>query len=301
MNETQERLNRYYESNGIAPVDSDLCFEDRFEAFGCSQKCECRVACRLIKKDADFSPPTDGVSISRYYEDRDFHGYSIPRILVLSLSPPEPKKKPEIGEPSKESLNPHWRETLGIVRSILHPFIGEECFPEPVRYWNENEKLAVIHALFVHVRAAKCCSNANGKRQEPDIVYEHCGAYLNEELRILEPDVIITQGNSAHGVAKKHAFDSVKRVSDIQGIDPKQNVAHIARLKLNRAVEEGDDHPVFWLKSYHPSYYGGFYHQAGEKIDGERNEKGSAKRWNFVRYGEEIRKFINNRTTYGEY
>ncbi len=300
MNETQKRLNQYYECSGIAPVDSDLCFEDRFEAFGCSKKCECRAACRQKKKDADFSPPTDGVCVSRYYEDRDFHGYSIPRILVLSLSPPQPKRNVKPDCPQGH-LNPHWRETLGIVRSILHPFIGEECFPEPVRYWDEREKLAVIHDLFVHVRAAKCCSNANGKRQEPPRVYENCREYLSKELQILKPDVIITQGKYAHGVAVENAFQMVNRVSDIDGIDPQRNVANIAHLRLDRDAQAGDDHSVFWLKSYHPSYYGGFYHQAGEKIDGERNEKGSAKRWNFVRYGEEIRKFINNRTTYGEY
>lgn len=300
MNETQKRLNQYYECSGIAPVDRDLCFEDRFEAFGCSKKCACRAACRCKKKDADFSPPTDGVWVSRYYEERDFRGYSIPRILVLSLSPPEPKQKPKKGDPSKDSLNPHWRETLAMVRSILHCHVPTDILPGPARRWNDDN-VKKIESLFVHVRAAKCCSNANGKRQEPPRIYENCGEYLRKELQILRPDVIITQGNSAHGVAAEHALYSFMRVLDIDGVDPKHNVAHIARLKLNRDVEARDAHPVFWLKSYHPSYYGGFYHQAGEKIDCERNEKGSAKRWNFVRYGEEIREFIDNRTTYGEY
>lgn len=300
MNETQIRLNQYYECSGIAHVDSDLCFEDRFEAFGCTKKSECREACREKKIDADFSPPTDGVSISRYYENRDFHGYSIPRILVLSLSPPEPKKKPENGEPSKESLNPHWRETLAMVRSILHCHVPTDILPGPARRWNDGN-VKEIESLFVHVRAAKCCSNANGKRQEPPRIYKNCGEYLRKELQILEPDVIITQGNSAHVVAAENAFHSVNPVSDIEGIDPQRNVANIAHLRLDRDAQTGDDHTVFWLKSYHPSYYGGFYHQAGEKIEDERNEKGSAKRWNFVRYGEEIREFVNSRTTYGEY
>ena len=297
MNRMQENINRYYKCMGIAPADRSTCFEERFEAFDCPKKEHCRCACRAKKKDAIFSPPVDGVCVSQYYEDGCFEGHRIPRIVVLSLSPPKPQK-PNSMQKEKEnkespnrsrSLNPHWRETLAMVRSILHCHVPTDILPCPARRWNDKS-VSEIQSLFVHARTAKCCSNANGKNgkdQEPGVVYDNCGEYLIEELKILKPHVIITQGKHAHRIVGKHAFASQKCVTGIEGIDPEHNIAYIAHLRSNT------DCPLYWLKSYHPRYSWGFYKQAGGKIECERNVIG-AKRKNFVRYGEEIRNFMED-------
>ena len=159
MNAIQGELNQYYERAGIAPVDGESCYEERFKKFRCSKKQCCLDACKDWKQDVDFSPPIEDVCVSRYYTDRTCCGDRIPRIVVLSLSCPEPYKHTE--EDNTGPLNPHWRETLAMVRSLLHPFIAPEKFPKPIRNW-EDEDITIVESLFVHARTAKCCSNAYG-------------------------------------------------------------------------------------------------------------------------------------------
>ena len=122
-----------------------------------------------------------------------------------------------------------------------------------------------MESLFVHARTAKCCSNADGERQEPAKVYENCGGYLSEEMGILEPDVIITQGNNAHPMAEEYVFNTdTIEITGIEGIGPGHNVAHVATLRYN-------SRPVFWLRSYHPGARWRYYSQAGDKIALESN------------------------------
>lgn len=287
MNAIQRKLNQYYQRVDIAPVDGTNGYAQRFIDFGCEKKDSCLCACKAWKRDVDFSPPIDGVYVSQSYDDQKYCGYCIPRIVVLSLSAPEPSKPTE--EVSTGPLNPHWRETLAMVRSLLHPFIASEKFPNPIRNWEDEDRM-IVESLFIHARTAKCCSNADGSRQEPPKVYENCGGYLSEEMAILEPDVIITQGNNAHPMAEEHVFNAVEKVTDIEGIDSGHNVAYVATLRCN-------SRSVFWLRSYHPSYYSGYYSQAGPKIDCESNCVGAI-RENFERYGKEIKKIMDNPKTY---
>ena len=195
MNAIQGELNQYYQRVGIDQVDGTNGYAKRFRAFGCPKKDCCRDACYDYWKKGEedifcFSPPIDSVCVSRYYTDRTYCGDCIPRIVVISLSAPEPYRPEE--EDNTGPLNPHWRETLAMVRSLLHPFIAPEKFPKPIRNW-EDEDITIVESLFVHARTAKCCSNADGLGEEPPKVYENCGSYLSEEMGI-----IITQGNNAH-------------------------------------------------------------------------------------------------------
>ena len=268
----QEQLDQYYECVGIAPVASMNTYEEMFSAFKCKKKVDCRDACRgAWNKKEKFlflpHPEKDSITVSQEYQDGKYHDDRIPRIVVLSLS----KRKPW-GQPPAT-----WRETLAMVRSLLHPFIASENFPKPgINKENQKE----IEKLFVHVRTAKCCSNAN----EPGKVYANCGGYLGEELSILKPDVIVTQGNKARDMAKQHAFNAIEQV---KGLDLERPIAHIVNLK------EGNLR-VYWLPLYLPNFLKGFFFQAGDKIDSESHVVG-AKRKNLVRYGEAIKDFINDR------
>ena len=248
----QEQLNQYYKCVGIAPV---------------------------VPKDVDITP-VDSV------EDR--------RKKMFCAFCCEKKKKEACKEACKEAYEKNFSttkgflpETLAMVRSLLYPFIASDV-PEPATY-PEDESRKEIEKLFVHVRAAKCCSNADGPRQEPPTVYKNCGGYLGEELSILKPDVIVTQGNNAHREAKRHAFEEngIKiSVEKVTGIETK-SIARIVQLK------EGNQR-VYWLRSYFPTYWGFYSLHAGKKIGSESNVVG-AKREHFVRYGKVIKKFIKDR------
>ena len=288
MNEMQRQLDHYYERVGIAPVeDSRGSYDEMFSSFCCPKKDDCRkVCCKAYRpscrdENFTFSPCKEGVEVSQYYKDKKYQDDSIPRIVVVSLSAPMPgsssaKKKPP-------SLNPHWRETLAMVRSLLHSFIAPERFPEPVAK-EEDKSKKKVEQLFVHVRTAKCCSNRSS--QEPSQVYKNCGCYLSEELRILEPDVIVTQGNYAHDESKKHVFDEGSIDTAVEKVECIAN--SIARI-VNLREDNGE---VCWLRTYHPRSWR-FYRHAGPKIDCESNAVG-AKRKNFVCYGKHINKLVKD-------
>ena len=294
MSDMEEEMDQYYQRVGIAPVYNTGCFDEMFSEFNCCKKDSCRDACYKASKQAEnflFSPPTQPVKVSQYYKDRKYKGNRIPRIVVVSLSLPQPEGPP-IPPTEKKILKKkqHWTETLAMVRSLLHHFISPENFPKPVTYWEDlkgNQDRMEVEDLFVHARTAKCCSTYNKSRQEPSKVYANCGPYFSEELRILEPDVIVTQGNPAHWAAETHAFDEDAKTTAteaVNGID--LSIARIVNLKHDNAWK------VYWLRTVHPAGRN-YYSCSGLEIDSERNVRLGAMRENFVRYGEEIKKFMD--------
>ena len=298
MTDMEKQLNQYYERVRIAPVSWSRDLDEMFSEFQCEKKTDCRKACFgdwKQEKEFLFQPHTkkESITVSQEYQDEKYHGDQIPRIVVLSLSKPQPGGAPD-NNPAANSetyLDPdkHWSRTLVTVRSLLHPFIASENFPKPVEY-GEIEK------LFVHVRTAKCCSNANNGGAEPPKVYANCGGYLGEELSILKPDVIVTQGNEAHKGAKRHfnAID-IEQVKGLDlGLDLERPIAHIVNLK------EGNQ-CVYWLKMTFPTIKFGWMKrwnkEAGPAIESESNVVGKkrAKRKHLMRYGKAIKEFINDR------
>ena len=295
MNEMQSKLKKYYEEARIASVkeveDSkgNYDYEEMFSSFGCPKKDDCREACRNAYKPLSddskflFSPRTEEATVSQYYSEKKYKGHRIPRIMVVSLSASEPmEKKPEQAEGKSFALNPHWRGTTTTIRSLLDPFVDLA----PAGDWGA-ESTKIIGELFVHVRTAKCFSNVGGPGQEPSLLYENCGEYLSKEVSILKPDVVVTQGNHAHGQAERHVFDENAKktaVEKVEGID--NSIARIVRLKE-------DDWKVYWLRPDFPNPRTKFYSEhAGKPVDSERGIAG-AKRENFVRYGRDIKKFMD--------
>ena len=275
MNEMQRELNEYYENIGITPVPVGT-LNNMFGNFCCSKKWDCRNACQQASQNAGFRffPRTEGVTVSQYYKERKYKGHCIPRIVVVSLSAPMLNLSSTTGS---NTLKPHWRGTTTTVRSLLHPFI--ELDPAGNA---RDQSTNIIEQLFVHLRTAKCCSNAGGSRPEPDQVYENCGPYLSKEVSILKPDVIVTQGDKAHYQSEKHIFDKNAKKTAVQSVQGIANsIARIVNLK------EGN-WSVYWLRSHFP--YGRFYssRHAGPKIDPEVG----AKLKNLVRYGKKIKKFM---------
>ena len=296
MSEMQNELNRYYEEAGITSVKKETrngCYDydEMFRSFCCPMKDSCRDACKkAYKKDTGFrfSPRTEGVEVSRCYEKREYEGRRIPRIVVISLSVPQPELKP-LQESKPFSLPPHshWRGTTTTVRSLLDPFI--ELKPA-----EDEESTKMIEQLFVHVRTGKCCSNADGSGQEPGQLYKNCGRYLSKEVSILKPDVIVTQGGYAHEMSGRYVFDVIDKRT-VGSIADSDSIAHIVRLKE-------DKRKVYWLRSRFPGgpwCYRGRYpfyspNHAGPRIDSESHIEG-AKLKNLVLYGQNIKKFMEER------
>ncbi|MYB58732.1 MAG: hypothetical protein F4X51_20305 [Gemmatimonadetes bacterium] len=296
MNKIQRKLNQYYEDVGIAPIPDMPVLNAIFAAFRCPNKDSCRNACQeAAQGNVHFLARTEGVTISPYYKKRKYIGYRIPRIVVVSLSAPEPdfSSAENAENTEREPLNPHWRGTTTTVRSLLRPFI--ELAPAE-NFGDESTR--IIEQLFVHVRTAKCCSSAGGTNREPDIVYQNCGPYLRKELRILKPDVIVTQGNPAHEQAEQHVFDEIVQQTATRSVQGLPNhidsIARIVSLK-------GDGRRVYWLKTYFPNHIpprNHFYrYNAGPKIASEAHLAGAHRKY-LLRYGEDIQRFINEESRY---
>ena len=86
-----------------------------------------------------------------------------------------------------------------MVRSLLNDFLEEDLPERAIRI--EDNSTRQVEKLFVHLRTAKCSSQQG---QEDPRLYETCGHYLGGELRILKPNVIITQGDHARNQLEKH-------------------------------------------------------------------------------------------------
>ena len=108
MNMNKE-LKQYHESVDIAPVDKMRTYNEMFSAFGCEKKYDCRAICKKNwcknPKGAKFlfSPPIKGeggIHVSQFYQNGRYQGIKIPRIVILSLSRPQP-------EPSTDLLHPN--------------------------------------------------------------------------------------------------------------------------------------------------------------------------------------------------
>ena len=284
-----EELMQYHESVGITPVDKMRTHNEMFSAFGCEKKDDCWAVCKKNWcKDPHgdkflYSPPIKGegdIHVSQCYQDSQYEGVRIPRIVVLSLSRPQPDPSEDLLPPNNTpqvqsqgsggGRNEHWPRTLMTVRSLLYPFISN------IKDKSNKE----LYYLFVHVRTAKCCSNAGGGRNENNKVYANCGVYLRKELGILKPDAIVTQGAPARDAAQKHAFNVAKRVTNIR---VPSIPARIVTLKEN-------NQSTYWLPMIFPTRpynMSTWDKQAGTECNGVRK--------NLVRYGEKIKKFIENR------
>lgn len=96
-----------------------------------------------------------------------------------------------------------------------------------------------ITPYFAHVNAAKCSMNKQDRKQADPRVHEKCScAYLHQELCVLEPQILISQGKSAN-----------KILSNLFGCFCVENkVPSAVDVQIGAAS-------TLWLPMVHPSRY----------------------------------------------
>jgi hypothetical protein len=211
-----QRLGKYYHKNGISALD-----------FNCPHYYECKAEHRPFVKATE-------AMIGRYYEGTH------PRLLFLSADPGAASRwKAERhmvalrtnfeGFRPKGNKYPHWYFTLQFAVKLLRPFvkgIDDACFEEVVKY-------------IAHTNSAKCCQNKPGRTQADDLLFKNCREFIPGELKILEPDVIVTQGDKAKEVLETH--EEVH-----EGIP---GMRKPSRTKIVMIA----GHKVLWIHTYHPA------------------------------------------------
>ena len=253
MTSMELQLSRYYKRKGISPEDF---------------RCPHQVCCESYCTSGNFQTPNEGVRVSDFYQDRAYLNHHIPCIVVISLSAPVPRRK---RDGNNGPLNKHWRMTLAMVRSLLNDFLEEDLPERAIRI--EDNSTRQVEKLFVHLRTAKCSSQ---QEQEDSHLYENCGHYLGGELRILKPNVIITQGFYARDQLEKHLLR-------------KKIVKNAGRLHIH-AVTLDDERKACWIPTIHPCVFNDSYSlQVGPPVDSERDMPESAMRTNLLECGRFIK------------
>jgi len=234
-----EHLETYYRSEGILAKN-----------FKCPHKQECSGTSKT------FTGPKSAL-VSKGYERGD-----LPRLLFLSLDsgsgnePAEaklPRAVRQRGENTDVSRLPkhkHWYRTHEIAWYILREF-------------DSSLEIEQINRYFAHANSAKCCQNKPSRAQADAILFRNCRRYLAGEIRVLRPDIIVTQGDWAKLGVKAIAEDKERIGAD--------NFASTIRF---------DGRVRFWLHTYHPAAYG--------KFNAQRDH---CKGWE--RYAKEIKNFMD--------
>jgi hypothetical protein len=238
----QQLLNAYYKDNDIHPL-----------YFNCPYK---KDVCKSYAKDKKMTEAKMSMVGSRY-------GETYPKIVVVSLDPPSPEpdektsphwrfKTPKQRTTEKVSSthekddyqqyppNVHWAMTQIIVKDIL-ALCGYQAQPYapkvPDSY--DGHLIENVSQYFAHVNVAKCSMNKVGKLQANTTVHETCrNAYLLGELMILEPDILITQGESTNNILGIMLVGYKVLISD---------------LPLTRTIMLGNKQ-VLWMPMRHPAH-----------------------------------------------
>lgn len=222
-----EELTRFYDQNGIHPL--------RF-------RCPSRLSCsanspRFTEAKATFVGP-------RYGDG------NLPRLLFLSLDSgsassdpaertPEAVRRGEL-ETDVTALekNRHWYRTHELAYVLLHRFKPDLTIADTWLY-------------FAHANSAKCCQNKPGRSQADGRLFRNCQRFIPGELRVLDPDIIVTQGDAAMN-AIRASFAVRQRDRDVR---------IVADALYGTGIIEPRHRKVLWLHTYHPGAWGSFNRQ----------------------------------------
>jgi hypothetical protein len=218
MTELQTRLGEYYSLVGISPLN-----------FKCSNYSNC---CKnkdgFTEAKASFVP--DEYSALPY------------KIVFLSLDSGSGEKNPEKRtlesvkmeyqgkDPNSYHKGKHWYQTHRLATEILNSLLEDHI------------SIKDSSKYFAHVNSAKCCENNVGRSQASVELFKNCREHLAGELKILDPEIIVTQGLNA-------------KIS-LQAISTK-------KVKMSEEVSliTIEDKPVIHLALAHPAAYGKYSKQ----------------------------------------
>lgn len=252
-----QRLEGYYDEHAISPAN-----------FSCSSRLWCSA------DSPDFAE-AKATFVGPRYEER-----SLPRLLFLSLNPGraehdwqhrtiEAVRRKELDEDlATLPKNRHWYRTHQLANELLRQFRPTLSLEE-VRYY------------FAHVNSAKCTPNKPGTANTDPRLFEKCRRFIPGELRVLRPDIIVTQGNWAREAILRSLEVREHVVQRVDAPDYKHD-AHYETALIK--VEPGTD-SCLWLHTHHPRAFGHFNPQRVHC---------------WPRYAKEVGRFWQTKSPHGE-
>ncbi len=238
----RNRLKEYYDKCGI----SSLNFH-----------CQHYDSCIQVVKDRSKFATGRALDVGTEYEKG-----ILPRLLFLSLDSGSAKLDPQkrsFGAPqnenggwvpaNKKELKQHWYITHQFAWHVFNEInkaFGLNLDIGKVNNYFHFQPIDEIHKIkpfFAHTNSIKCSVNKKDRKQAPNLLYKNCRNFVINELYILDPDIMVTQGDFAWDVAAK--LDSEILVQEnISKANIRKNDFTILRLKTGKVV--------LWIHHYHP-------------------------------------------------
>ena len=212
-------LKAYYKNNGILST-----------SFTCKYKSQCESSSK------QFTGPKSSF-ISTGYEEG-----ILPRLLFLSLDSGKGHEDPKMRLPLSVRKRMQAVDVLSIPKN-RHWYRTHELAWYLLRRFDQNMTIEDTKFHFAHVNSAKCCMNKAGSKKADRLLFKNCSGYLKEELSILSPNIIVTQGNEAKSAIQNLYENSTKQFDDYSSL-----------IRFNNCK-------IFWLHTYHPSNWGAFNKQ----------------------------------------
>lgn len=253
-----DALTAYYRDQGILSTHFTCGFKGR-ESNGCAV-CVCGPApCRR-----DHCTTSTGPSAS--FVSSGYEAGPLPRLLILSLD------RGIATEPAESRTPQAARRIEGASHEIIdlgrrrngktnHWFRTHELAWYVLRRFDPGIGLGEVRRHIALANAAKCCQNRKGGSMAGHALFENCKNYLAEELRILAPEILVTQGREAELSVASLLRDGVSARSlpwgalpdaDDGASDWMREFASPSR-SFVRAVGGLCDSDVFWLHTHHPT------------------------------------------------
>ena len=224
-------LKAFYEDHGILPT-----------AFRCPSRRVCSAG------SADFVEAKMSYVGPRYGKDR------MPRLAFVSLDPgkgrPDPhdrmaeavRRRTLADDLASLPTNRHWYRTHEMAHVLLRPFRRSLVLDDARLY-------------FAHVNTGKCRHTQAHSRQARDTLFGECCRFVPGELRLLRPDVVVTQGKAAKEAVLK-GFGGVRH-HDKRRVPATRNRYG----DYESGIIESGRWRAFWIQTHHPRHAGGFYPQ----------------------------------------
>lgn len=215
-----EELKKYYVEKKISAMD-----------FKC---------CNVKDCEGDNSPNFS--SAREAYVGKEYENHTLPRVLFVSLDPGQSPVEPELKTmdaqraneatcyPSYLKKNSHWYHTHDLAFTLL-------------RRYKEDLELDFVCPYFAHTNSAKCSQNKDDKSQADGRFFWYCKEYLKGEIAILNPDVIVTQGNQACWSIQSEYEQSITLIE----VEENPQLCNFGTIEI-----EGRER--IWFHCYHPRY-----------------------------------------------
>ena len=138
----------------------------------------------------------------------------------------------------------HWWRTLQLVYSIL----GDK----PLSEASDREIAAAVNWM-AHLNSARCTQNKARNAQADKLLFENCREFVKEELNILQPQILFTQGERAWDV-----------IEDVARKVPKQPLGDSSGSYIRSFGFAGQ--PCRHVHFYNPSYWSGYVKQHNDLV-----------------------------------